>query len=92
MPVYKKKKKEKITNDGRAYYFREYYLDQYGNKKQYRSKYYMDKNKAEEERAKWLLGIKSNNEIDYNVLFNEVYEVWYSYKSMKLKCTTAYKL
>lgn len=92
MPVYKEKKKEKITNDGRAYYFREYYLDQYGNKKQYRSKYYMDKNKAEEERAKWLLGIKSNNEIDYNVLFNEVYEEWYLYKSMKLKCTTAYKL
>lgn len=92
MPIYKEKNKRRWTKDGRSYYFREYYIDQYGNKKQYHSEYYKDRNKAEEERAKWLLQLKNNTEVDLNISFEEVYEEWYIYKSMTLKCTTAYKL
>lgn len=92
MPVYKEKSKKRWTKDGRAYYFREYYIDQYGAKKQYRSEYYIDREKAEEERAKWLLQLKIDNDTSLNISFKEVYEEWYVYKSMTLKCTTAYKL
>lgn len=92
MPVYKEKSKKRWTKDGRAYYFREYYIDQYGVKKQYRSEYYIDREKAEEERAKWLLQLKIDNDTSLNISFKEVYEEWYVYKSMTLKCTTAYKL
>lgn len=92
MPVYKEKSKKRWTKDGRAYYFREYYIDQYGIKKQYRSEYYIDREKAEEERAKWLLQLKIDNDASLNISFKEVYEEWYVYKSMTLKCTTAYKL
>ncbi len=92
MPVYKEKSKKRWTKDGRAYYFREYYIDQYGVKKQYRSEYYIDREKAEEERAKWLLQLKIDNDASLNISFKEVYEEWYVYKSMTLKCTTAYKL
>ena len=92
MPVYKEKSKKRWTKDGRAYYFREYYIDQYGIKKQYRSEYYIDREKAEEERAKWLLQLKIDNDTSLNISFKEVYEEWYVYKSMTLKCTTAYKL
>ncbi len=92
MPVYKEKSKKRWTKDGRAYYFREYYIDQYGIKKQYRSEHYIDREKAEEERAKWLLQLKIDNDTSLNISFKEVYEEWYVYKSMTLKCTTAYKL
>lgn len=92
MPIYKEKSKKRWTKDGRAYYFREYYIDQYGVKKQYRSEYYIDREKAEEERAKWLLQLKIDNDTSLNISFKEVYEEWYVYKSMTLKCTTAYKL
>lgn len=92
MPVYKEKSKKRWTKDGRAYYFREYYIDQYGVKKQYRSEYYIDREKAEEERAKWLLQLKIDNDTSLNISFKDVYEEWYVYKSMTLKCTTAYKL
>lgn len=92
MPVYKEKSKKRWTKDGRTYYFREYYIDQYGVKKQYRSEYYIDREKAEEERAKWLLQLKIDNDASLNISFKEVYEEWYVYKSMTLKCTTAYKL
>lgn len=92
MPVYKEKSKKRWTKDGRAYYFREYYIDQYGAKKQYRSEYYIDREKAEEERAKWLLQLKIDNDTSLNISFKEVYEEWYVYKSITLKCTTAYKL
>ena len=92
MPIYKEKNKKRWTKDGRAHYFREYYIDQYGNKKQYHSEYYKDYETADKARAKWLLKLKDNTEVDLNVSFEEVYEEWYIYKSMTLKCTTAYKL
>ena len=38
MPVYREKNKKKWTKDGRSYYFKCYYLDIYGKRKQYVSK------------------------------------------------------
>ena len=92
MPIYKEKNKKKITNDGRAFYFREYYLDQYGNKKQYRSQYYIDKDKAEEERAKWLLKMRTQDDTDYSISFLDVYREWLLYKQTQVKSTTFYSV
>lgn len=91
MPIYRKEKSE-WTKDGRSYYFRCYYTDIYGNKKQKESKLYKTRPEAKDAEAEFLIKIKSNDEIDKNVDFETVYREWYIYKSRTLKCTTAYKL
>ena len=91
MPVYRKGKDE-WTKDGRSYYFRCYYTDIYGNRKQKESKLYKTRPEAKDAEAEFLIKIKSNDEIDKNIDFKTVYGEWYIYKSRTLKCTTSYKL
>ena len=46
MTVYQEKNKNKLTKDGRSWYFRCYYTDGYGNRKQKESKKYFTKKEA----------------------------------------------
>lgn len=91
MPIYKEKNKNKIPKDGRKIYFKEYYTDVYGNRKQYQSKYFANEKEANVARAQWLLQTTVTTDVNYSVTFLEVYEEWYMYRSRTKKCTTVYK-
>ncbi len=92
MAVYQEKDKKKWTKDGRKWYFRCYYTDMYGNSKQKQSKLYKLKNEAEDAESEFKIKIKSYDEINYNINFEEVYKEWLLYKKQFLKYTTYYKL
>lgn len=95
MPVYQKKDKEgKILKDtkGNSWYYRCYYIDIYGNKKQRESKKFKSKGEAIKAEAEFLTSIKNANELDINVSFTTVYDSWLEYKMNKVKITTYYCL
>ena len=52
MPVYQEKNKNKLPKNGNSWYFRCYYLDIYGNKKQMQSKMYKSKTLAKDAELK----------------------------------------
>ena len=80
------------TKDGRSWYFRVYYDDKFGNRKQHKSKKFMKKNEAQDAERNFLYKIKNSDEIDKNVSFQQVYYEWLSYKKTQLKLTTFYNL
>lgn len=91
MPIYETKKP---TKDSRKYFFRCYYTDKYGAKKQYESKKYLGKRECEraerkflEERDKYYL--IENNSYD-NLMFKDIYDEWWLYKRNTIKDTTLY--
>lgn len=94
MPVYQNKSKDSkviYTSDGRSWYFRDYYFDIYGNKKQYKSPYYSSKKEAQEEERKWLNKIvKENNNENQYVFFLYVFDEWQLFRKMQLKDQTYY--
>jgi len=94
MPVYQNKNKDgkiKYTKDGRSWFFRDYYLDIYGNKKQYKSPYYFTKKEAQEEERKWLDKIvKENSNENKYISFVYVFEEWQLFRKMQLKDQTYY--
>ena len=94
MPVYQNKDKNgKViyTKDGRSWYFRDYYYNIYGTKKQYKSPYYLTKKEAQEEERKWLDKIvKQDNSDSQYVMFLPVFEEWQAFRKMQLKESTFY--
>lgn len=67
--VYQEKNKSKWSKDGRKWYYRCYYEDIYGNRKQKQSKLFETKKEAQEEERLFLL--KLNNNIK-DILFEEL--------------------
>ena len=92
MPVYQKKDKNgKVIKDtkGNSWYYRCYYSDMYGNRKQRESKLYSTKGQAQEEERMFL----SNLTIETFVTkkkFNEVFYEWLNIKKNQIKPTTYY--
>lgn len=91
MPVYRKEKR-KWTKDGRSYYFRTYYTDVYGNKKQKESKLYKTKIEAKDAEAEFLIKIKMSDETDKSINFETVYWEWLNLKRHSIKSSTYYGL
>ena len=89
MAVYKDKNK---TKDGRCWYFRCYYTDIYGNRIQKKSKKYVLKGEAEEAERDFLNLVSTKTVVNYNLMFEDVYNEWYRYKAKKVKSTTAYDI
>ncbi len=93
MPVYQNKDKNgKVINtkDNRSWYFRDYYYDIYGNRKQYKSSYYSNKKEAQEEERKWLDNIVKENTDTQYIAFITVFEEWQAFRKMQLKDATYY--
>ena len=80
------------TKDGRSWYFRVYYTDKYGNRKQKKSAKYFKKIEAQDSERTFLDKINGNNEKDKNLTFFKVYNDWITYKKTQLKITTFYNL
>ena len=92
MPVYREKNKNKWTKDGRSYYFRCYYTDMYGNRKQKESKLYKLSSEAKEAEREFLNSVEKKDITDTNISFEAVFYEWLSIKERAVKCTTYYRL
>lgn len=90
MAVYQEKDKQKWTKDGRSWYYRCYYTDMYGNRKQKVSKLHLRKKDAEESERIFLTEIEKKDETDKNVMFEYVYNEWLDYKKTQVKSSTYY--
>ena len=93
MPVYQKKDKNgKVIKDtkGNSWYYRCYYNDMYGNRKQRKSKLYCTKGQAQEEERKFKQSLKTNSFYDTDIKFIDVYQEWLNFKKEKIKITTYY--
>lgn len=91
MPVYRKEKEE-WTKDGRSYYFRTYYTDLYGNRKQKESKLYKTRPEAKDAEVEFLSKIKTTDEINNNIQFIDIYREWLLFKQSQVKSTTFYSV
>ena len=92
MPIYQLKDKKKWTKDGRSWYFRSYYTDIRGNKKQKESKLFKTKFEAKEAEIEFLSKIKNSDNIDKSVMFDTVYKEWLELKRHTIKSSTFYGL
>lgn len=92
MPVYQEKDKNKLPKSGYSWYFRTYYTDVYGNRKQKQSKMYSSKTLAKESEHEFLNKIKNAEITDTNIDFISVYKEWLDYKSLSVKGSTFYTI
>lgn len=93
MAIYQNKNKEgKViyTKDGRSWYFRDYYYNIYGVKKQYKSPYYLTRKESKERERKWLDKIVKEENNNQYVMFFYVFEEWQLFRKMQLKEQTYY--
>lgn len=93
MPVYQKKYKNgKAIKDtkGNSWYYRCYYTDMYGNRKQRESKLYSTKGQAQEEERIFLSTIVNFGIDKENANFSEVCNNWLEFKKEKVKSTSFY--
>lgn len=93
MAVYQRKDKNgKIIKDtkGNSWYYRCYFTDRYGNRKQTKSRLYPTKGIASDEEHEFLRSIKTTDTIDLNINFKYVCDEWLNFKRNKIKITTYY--
>ena len=68
MAIYKEKNKKKCSKDGRSWYFRTYYNDLNGNRKQKTSKMYLTKSEAQEAERTFLTNYEKQKDLDFESL------------------------
>lgn len=93
MAVYQRKDKDgKVIKDakGNSWYYRCYFTDRYGNRKQTKSRLYPTKGMASDEEYDFLRKIKTTDKVDLNINFKKVCDEWLNYKKDKIKITTYY--
>lgn len=90
MPVYQKKDKNgKVIKDTKenSWYYRCYYTDMYGNRKQRESKLYCTKSQAQEEERIFLNSLMTET-IVTKIKFCDVFYEWLNIKKNQIKPTT----
>ncbi len=90
MAVYQEKDKSKWTKDGRSWYYKVYYTNMYGKRKQKVSKMYKTKKEAKDAERDFLNTTQYEDISDYNISFQSVYDEWLDYKKTQVKSTTFY--
>lgn len=90
MAIYQEKKQNKITKDGRSWYYKTYYTDMYGKRKQKVSKMYKTKKEAKDAERDFLNIVQYEDIPDYDISFESVYNEWLDYKKSQVKSTTFY--
>lgn len=92
MAIYQEKNKNKWTKDGRSWYFRNYYINIYGERKQYESCKYLTKKEARENERLWLNKSLQQDFTNTQIEFINVFEEWIQFRKMQLKETSYYSL
>ena len=87
MAIYQEKRKNKITKDGRSWYYRVPYVDMYGKRIQHMSGKYFTKKEAQQEERKFLASIKDKSD-NSNMKFKDLYLAFYEHQKDKVKETT----
>lgn len=90
MPVFNEKDKSKWTKDGRHYYYRCYYTDKYGKRKQKRSKKFHKYEEANTAEINFLAKNQKQVEVDSKVTFDTVFWDWLDMKKNMLKPQSYY--
>lgn len=85
-------KEEKWTKDKRKYYFKVYYKDIYGKRKQYKSKLYKNSTECKNAEREYLINIKNKTNSNKDILFKTVFNEWLSYKKNLVKSSSFYGL
>lgn len=68
MAIYKEKNKNKCSKDGRSWYFRTYYNDFNGNRKQKTSKMFFTKSEAQDAERTFLTNHEKQSDLDFESL------------------------
>lgn len=92
MPVYQELNKQKITKDKRSWYYRCYYTDIYGNRKQKISKLFLTRKLAQEAERDFLNKISCKSDLNENIAFIDVYNEWLEFRKKQLKTQSLYSL
>lgn len=92
MPVYKETNKKKIPKNGNTYYFRCYYTDIYGNRKQMESKKYKTNKEARDAEREFQNNEKQIIIEKANYTFEELYNSWWEVKRKKIKLSNSINL
>lgn len=79
---------KKFKSLKQVWYYRTYYTDIYGNKKQRQSKHYESKSECEEEERRFLLSLKDNKITTTSMTFKDLYLSYYEYQSDKVRAST----
>ena len=94
MPIYKKKDKNgKILKNEKGielWYFRDYYTDIYGNRKQYKSRTIAGKKEVLEAERIWLNNLNKIGRGITSIMFIDAYNDWINFRKTELKETTYY--
>ncbi|MBQ8473142.1 MAG: site-specific integrase [Bacilli bacterium] len=90
MAVYNEKNKNKWTKDGRHYYYKCYYTDMYGNRKQKVSKMFLTSSEAKNAEREFLTTVSKKDISDISISFADVYNGWLIYKKSFIKSSTFY--
>ncbi len=92
MPVYQETNKKKIPKNGYSWYFRCYYNDIYGRKKQKQSKMYKSRTIAKDEERKFINNVENGKLNNKDIDFCDLYNNWWNVKKKELKITNANNL
>lgn len=87
MAIYQEKDKKKWTRDGNSWYFRVYYTNLAGVRKQYKSVKYLTKKEAQAGEREFLLTLNDKVD-DNNMTFKDLYQLFYEHQKDKVKETT----
>ena len=87
MAIYQEKRKNKITKDGRSWFFRVPYVDISGKRIQHMSGKYYTKKEAQVAEREFLASIKDKTD-NTNMKFKDLYLAFYYYQKDKVKETT----
>ena len=94
MPIYKKKDKNgKVMKNEKGielWYFRDYYTDIYGNRKQYKSGVIAGKKEVQEAERIWLNTPKTQEKQNTNIMFTDAFLEWQKFRKQQLKEQTYY--
>lgn len=92
MPIYQETNKNKIPKNGYSWFFRTYYTDMYGNRKQKQSKMYQTKTQAKEAERDFLNQIEIVDTPNHSILFEKPFNEWLEVKKDLVKPTTYYAI
>ena len=90
MAIIQEKNKKKWTKDGRCWYFDVYYENEYGERKEKKSRLYKLKKDAEQGQRDFLNSLNDTKYNNKNILFESAFEDWLKYRSKRIKSTTDY--
>jgi len=85
MPIYKA---SKPTKDGRSYFYKVFYKDNFGNDKQFVSKKFATKTEAKDEERKFMSSLREEKKTPNKMTLGNLWDKWYEYQNDKVRIST----